>query len=257
MINRNWWAPTFVLSAMVAGTLLLAFPLLAQQQSSASPDTSSQGQSKVGEKSGENKDPAIQEQKSPKNDRIFFALPNYLTVENAKQIPPLTTGQKFKLVARGAFDPVEFPYVGVLALIDQGENEDPSYGQGSKGYAKRYGAAFADTAIENFMVGAVFPSLLHQDPRYYQSGEGGFFRRAGYAALRVFITRPDSGKKQFNYSEWAGSALAAALSNPYHPPHDRTALNSANIWLTQLWGDAVAYELKEFWPDIRRKLRKE
>ena len=256
MISRNRWTPTFVLGAMVIGTLLLALPLLAQQQNPASVDTSSQGQSKTGEKSGDNKDPAIQEQKNPKDDRIFWTLPNYLTVENGKQIPPLTTGQKFKLVALGVFDPVEYPYVGVLALIDQAENDDPSYGQGFAGYAKRYGAAFADTAIENFMVGAVFPSLLHQDPRYYQSGKGGFFRRAGYAALRVFITRSDSGKKQFNYSEWAGSALAAALSNTYHPPHDRTALNSTNIWLTQIWGDAVSFELKEFWPDIRRKLHK-
>jgi hypothetical protein len=256
MISRNWWAPTSVLGAMVIGTLLLAFPLPAQQQNPAPADTSSQSQSKTGEKSGDNKDPAIQEQKSPTNDRLFFVLPNYLTVENGKQIPPLTTGQKFKLVALGTFDPVEFPYVGALALIDQAENTDPSFGQGFAGYAKRYGAAFADTTIENFMVGAVFPSLLHQDPRYYQLGKGGFFHRAGRAALRVFIARADSGNKQFNYSELAGSALAAALSNTYHPPHDRTALNSANIWLTQIWGDAVSFELKEFWPDIRRRLHK-
>ena len=262
MINQGSWAPAFIFRAMVIGTLLLAFPLLAQQQNPASVDASSQGQSKAGEKSGEKQDPPIQEQKSPKqeqkpeDDRLFFLLPNYLTVENAKNTPPLTTGQKFKLVALGTFDPVEYPYVGVLAAIDQAEDTDPSFGQGLKGFAKRYGAAFADTTIENFMVGAVFPSLLHQDPRYYQSGKGGFFHRAGYAALRIFITRTDSGKTQFNYSEWAGSAVAAALSNTYHPPHDRTALNSANIWVTQLWGDAVSYELKEFWPDIRRKLHR-
>ena len=256
MISRNRWTPTFVLVAMVIGTLLLASPLVAQQQSPACADTSSQGQSKTGEKSADNKDPAIQEQKSPKNDRLFYVLPNYLTVENSKHIPPLTTGQKFKLVALGTFDPVEYPYVGVLALIDQAENTDPSFRQGFVGYAKRYGAAYADTTIENFAVGAVFPSLLHQDPRYFQSGQGGFWRRAGYAALRVFITRTDSGKSQFNYSEWVGSALAAALSNTYHPPQDRNALNTANIWVTQLWGDAVSFEVKEFWPDIRRKLHK-
>jgi hypothetical protein len=263
MINRNRWTPTFVLGAMVIAVLFLAFPLLAQQQSPASADTSPQGQSKAGEKSGDNKDPAIQEQKSPnqeqekpKDDRLFFLLPNYLTVENAKNIPPLTTGQKFKLVALGVFDPVEYPYVGVISLIDQAENTDPKYGQGVTGYAKRYGAAFADTAVENFMVGAIFPTLLHQDPRYYRSGKGGFFRRAGDAALRIFVTRTDSGKTQFNYSELVGSAVAAALSNTYHTPQNRNALNNANIWLTQLWGDAVGFEVKEFWPDIKRKLHK-
>jgi len=223
MINRNRWTSTFVLGAMVIALLFLAFPLLPQQQTPASADASSQGPSKTGEKRENKSDPPIQKRPSPENDRIFWTLPNYLTVENAKQIPPLTKGQKFKLVALGAFDPVEFPYVGAIALIDQAENSDPSFGRGFTGYAKRYGAAFADTAIENFMVGAVFPSLLRQDPRYYQLGKGGFFHRAGYAALRVFITRTDSGTKQFNYSELAGSAVAAALSNTYHPPHDRTA----------------------------------
>ena len=256
MINRNGWAPTSAFGAMVIGTLLLAFPLPAQQQNPASADTTSQSQSKTGEKSGDNKDPAIQEKKSPTNDRLFYVLPNFLTVENSKKIPPLTTGQKFKLVALGTFDPIEFPYVGILALIDQAENTDPSFRQGFVGYAKRYGAAYADTTIENFMVGAIFPSVLHQDPRYYQLGKGGFWHRAGYAALRVFITRTDSGKKQFNYSELAGSALAAAISNTYHPPQDRTALDSANIWWEQILGDVAGYELKEFWPDIRRKLHK-
>ena len=263
MINRNRWARTFVLRAMVIGILWLAFPLLGQQQSSAPADATSQAQAKAGEKNGENKDPAIQEQKSPKqeqnkpeNDRLFFLLPNYLTVENAKQNPPLTTGQKFKLVALGTFDPVEYPYIGVLAGIDQAENTDPSYRQGLKGYGKRYALAFADTTVENFMVGAALPSLLHQDPRYFQLGKGGFWHRAGYAASRMFITRTDSGKTQFNYSEWVGSAVAAALSTTYHPPTDRNALNSANTWATQLWGDAVSFELKEFWPDIKRKLHR-
>jgi hypothetical protein len=256
MINRNSWAPTVVLGAIVIGTLWLAFPLLAQQQNPAPADTSSQAQPKPGENSANNNDPAIQQQKKPENDRIFWALPNYLTVENSKQIPPLTTGQKFKLVALGTFDPVEFPYVGVLAGIDQAENDDPSYRQGFKGYAKRYGAAYADTTVENFMVGAVLPSLLHQDPRYFQLGKGGFWHRAGYAALRIVVTRTDSGKNQFNYSELVGSAAAAAISVTYHPAHDRTVSNAVNIWVTQLWGDALAFEIKEFWPDIKRKLHK-
>ncbi|MGO8735883.1 MAG: hypothetical protein ACLQVM_24160 [Terriglobia bacterium] len=189
MISRNRWAPTFVLVAMVIATLLWAFPLLAQQQNPASADTSSQGQSKTGEKSADNKDPAIQEQKSPKNGRLFYVLPNYLTVENSKHIPSLTTGQKFKLVALGTFDPVEYPYVGVLTLIDQAENTDPSFRQGFVGYAKRYGAAYADTTIENFAVGAVFPLLLHQDPRYFQSGEGGFYHANRFREKTIQLLR--------------------------------------------------------------------
>ena len=256
MMSPTRWTPRLVLCAIVIGTLLLPFPSRAQQQNPAPADTASQGQSKPAEKSGSNDDPAIELQKKPENDRIFWALPNYLTVKDSKQIPPLTTGQKFKLVALGTFDPVEFPYVAVIAGIDQGENDDPSYGQGFKGFAKRYAVAYADTTVENFMVGAVLPSLLRQDPRYFQLGKGGFWHRAGYAALRIFITRTDSGKNQFNYSELVGSAAAAGISVTYHPEHDRTVSNAANIWVTQLWGDALGFEVKEFWPDIKRKLLK-
>jgi hypothetical protein len=230
--------------------------LPAQQQSPAPADTSSQGQSKTGEKSGDNKDPAVEEKKSPSNDRLFYVVPNYLTVENSTAIPPLTVGQKFKLVALGAFDPFEYPYVGAIAGINQAEKSDLSYGYGFGAYAKRYASAFADTTIENFMVGAVLPSLLHQDPRFYELGKGGFRRRARYAALRIVFTRTDSGKKQFNYSEVAGSAIAAAISNTYHSPQDRNALNAVNTWWEQVVGDLLSYEVKEFWPDIHRRLHR-
>ena len=261
MMKPKLWARALALCAIMIGTLLAAFPLAAQQQDPPSTGTVSQGPSKADDKKSDSDDPPIEVQQSPKpadqkpqNDRLFFLLPNYLTVETANKLPPLTTGQKFKLVALGDFDPIEYPYVAILAGVSQAENADPAYKQGFKGYAKRYGASFADTTIENFMTGAIFPSLLHEDPRYFQSGKGGFWRRAGYAASRMIITRTDSGKAQFNYSEWAGSAVAAAISVTYHPVQDRSAASAANVWVGQLWGDALSYEIKEFWPDIKRKL---
>jgi hypothetical protein len=222
-------------------SLLLALPLLAQQP----PPPVAGGN-----------DNETKEQNSPENDRLFWTLPNYLTVENAKGIQPLTTAQKFKLVARQSFDPVQFPYIGFLALIGQASHSEPTYGQGAEGYAKRYGTSFADVTIANFTTGAICPSLFRQDPRYYQMGKGGFFRRAGYAVSRIFITRTDSGRRQFNYSEIAGNAMAAALTDAYHPAHDRTAENTMSVWWTQTGWDAMSNEAVEFWPDIRRKLRR-
>jgi hypothetical protein len=101
-------------------------------------------------------------------DRLFFALPNFLTLENAGQVPPLTTGQKYKVVALGSFDPMQIVWYGALSGICQAENCEPGYGQGWAAYAKRFGAYAADGTIENFFVGAILPSMLHQDPRYFQ-----------------------------------------------------------------------------------------
>jgi hypothetical protein len=215
--------------------------------------------------------------KGTPNDRLFLALPNFLTVEGSGKVAPLTTGQKFKLVARGAFDKVQLPWYLSLAAISPAENSEPGYGQGWEGYGKRFASAFADGATENFLVGAVFPSLLHQDPRFFQSSEGSLRHRTGYAMSRIFVTRTDSGHSQFNYSEIFGSAMAAAIStNTYHPrafittrydpatnmvtqvhnASDRTLPNTISVWGTQVAYDTLTDVIKEFWPDIHRKMAK-
>ena len=180
-----------------------------------------------------------------------------MTVENAKKLPPLTAGEKFKLVAKGTFDRAEYPFIGTEALVAQLDHDDEqSLRQGLPGYAKRYALAFGDTTVGNFMTGAVVPSVLHQDPRYYQLGTGGFFHRALYAAGRVFVIRGDSGHNQFNASEILGNALAGGISNFYHPRGDRTLAGNVEVWYTQTAWDWVGFELKEFWPDLRRLLHK-
>ncbi len=226
------------------------------RQEPTSSSSSQQAQTPDKNKNDQQKDPQNQSS-GTSNDRLFFTLPNFLTLENVNQVPPLTTGQKYKVVARSSFDYVQYPWYGFLAGISQAENSEPGYGQGAAGYGKRYGAAWADGTLENFMTSAVFPSLLRQDPRFFQSGEGGFWHRTGYAMSRVIITRGDSGHSQANFSEIIGSALAAGISTySYHPRADRTLRNSASVWGSQIGYDTLTYVVKEFWPDIRRKIHK-
>jgi hypothetical protein len=196
-------------------------------------------------------------QSGTSKDRLFFALPNFLTLENAGQVPPLTAAQKFKVTIRSSFDPVEYFWYGALAGISQAENSEAGYGQGGTGYGKRYGAYFADGTIENLTTSAVFPSLLHQDPRYFQMGTGGVWHRMGYAVSRIFVTRTDSGHSQINYSELIGSATAAGISTfTYHPVGERHLSNALSVWGSEVGYDTLTYVIKEFWPDIRRKLRR-
>jgi hypothetical protein len=198
---------------------------------------------------------APQSQATTSNDRLFDLIPNFLTLENADKVPPLTPAQKFKTVARGAFDWGQFVWYGILSGLSQAENSEPGFGQGAEGYGKRYGAYFADGTLENFMVGAALPSLFRQDPRFYQKSHGSFLHRLGYAASRIVITRGDSGSAQFNFSEIVGSAVASGISTySYHPHSDRTIANTASVWGTQVGYDTMSLVFKEFWPDIRKKL---
>lgn len=71
---------------------------------------------------------------------------------------------------------------------------------------------------------------------------------------RLFVTRTDSGETRFNYSESIGNATAAAISNVYYPAEERTAARNAKTFGFLTLYDGLSNELKEFWPDIRRKL---
>jgi hypothetical protein len=242
----------------------------ASQQSSSQQSSSQQPSSQQPPDKGKNAPNTSGKVEGTSNDRLFYTLPNFLTLQSKDQLPPMSAKDKYKVVALGTFDYVEYPWWGLLAAIAQAQNSEPALGQGWVGYAKRYGITAGDSLVENFMVGAVFPSALHQDPRFYQSGQGGFFRRTGYAVGRIFVTRSDSGHKQFNYSEIFGAATAAAISTyTYHPsstyistptnPHlfvgsDKTLSNTLDTWGTQLTLDTVTLVVKEFWPDIHRKM---
>jgi len=107
--------------------------------------------------------------------------------------------------------------------------------------------------------------------RFFQSSKGGFFKRFTYAASRIVITRGDSGKKEFNFSEIFGAAAASTISTYSYHPHpgyhpgpgveyiasDRTISNTLSVWGSQVGYDTITLVIKEFWPDIRRKVKKQ
>ena len=184
--------------------------------------------------------------------RILFIIPNYRTYPTLNPYVPISSGEKFKLAARDSFDPGTFLLAGVLGGLGQWNNSNPSYGQGAAGYGRYFGAAYGDLMIGNFMTVGVFPSLLHQDPRYFRRGTGSTVSRIGYAVSQIFRTHNDSGRIQFNYSEIFGNATAAGISTAYRPDN-RNMGDVASTWATQIGLDAVGNVLKEFWPDIQSK----
>jgi hypothetical protein len=268
---RELWGIAFVLLVMVMVQLATAPGTFAQDQPQNPPPASAQPappaqQSSAPAAAAAPSPSALPDKPEPaqndkdkgqtpgSKDRLFYAMPNFSTVESSQHLPPLTTGQKFKLVTRSAFDPFQFAWYGAIAGVSQATNSEPGYGQGWGAYWIRYASAFGDGLTESYMVGAVFPSILKQDPRYYELGHGSFLHRTGYALSRLVITRSDAGKTQFNASEIFGSAVAAGIvTYSYHPHEDKTLSNTASVWGTQVAYDAIAIELKEFWPDLRRK----
>jgi hypothetical protein len=184
--------------------------------------------------------------------RIFGIVPNHNTLPDLSMAAPLSAGGKFKLAGADSFDQAAFLLAGIYAGAGQWQRQYPAFGLGAAGFAKRYGTAYADQVIGNYMSEAVFPTMLHQDPRYYRMSHGAFIKRTTYAVSRIFVTRSDSGAERFNFSQVAGIATSAAIANLYYP--DRSFSSTIQRFGLQLGSGGVFNVLKEYWPDIRQKL---
>lgn len=163
---------------------------------------------------------AAEQIRAEEKQRIGGVLPDFYTsyVFNAA---PLTTKQKFSLATHATFDPVAMIGVAFAAGAEQANNSYAGYGQGAAGYGKRFAAKFVDGRSSDYLTHAIFPALLHQDPRYYYQGTGTVKSRLAHAINSAFVARNDSGRSMPNYSYLLGDLSSGALSNLYYPKADR------------------------------------
>jgi hypothetical protein len=161
--------------------------------------------------------------KVEEHQRVLGAIPNFY-VSYIPNAAPLTSHQKFKLAFKTVIDPFTLVMVAGTAGVEQAQNHFIGYGQGTEGYAKRFGAGYADTISGTFIGGAILPSLLKQDPRYFYKGTGSVGFRFLYAIANSVICKGDNRKWQFNYSGILGSLAAGGISNIYYPAQDRNGL---------------------------------
>lgn len=190
-----------------------------------------------------------------KPERIFGVVPTY-TITNARNARSLKSSEKFKLFYQTTLDPFPTVAYALQAGVSQASDTHNGYGQGAAGYAKRFGAALGDGTSARFFSTYAFPSLLHQDPRYFRKGQGGGWSRTGYAISRGFVTRSDSGSTQPNWSNMLGKLAGGALSNAYYPVEDRGAELTFTRVVISLGFQTLGNLGIEFWPEIRQKLFK-
>jgi hypothetical protein len=159
---------------------------------------------------------AEEEIKLQEKQRVLGILPNFY-VSYIPDAFPLNSKQKFELAWKTTIDPVTLILTGAIAGVEQARNDFSGYGQGAQGYAKRFGASYADTVIGTFIGSAILPSLLKQDPRYFYKGTGSIRSRILYAIANSVVCKGDNQRWQPNYSNIFGSLAAAGISNLYYP----------------------------------------
>ena len=189
----------------------------------------------------------------PPDKRVFWIIPNYRTYSLQQRYEPISRSEKFKIATDDAFDRGTFALAALFGGYADIRKATPSFGHGAAAYGRYFGASFGDWAIGDYMTEGIYPSLLHQDPRYFRRGMGNGWSRLGYAIGQTFWTHNDSGRMQFNFSEIAGNSTAAAIGMAYYPDN-RDAGSAASQLGLQIGLDMAGDVLKEFWTDLHRKL---
>jgi hypothetical protein len=182
--------------------------------------------------------------------RILGIVPNFRAVSVDEKLPPQSVKEKFTSTAEDSFDYSAIIFAAGQAAVAQVQNSYPEFHQGAPGYGRYFWHTFTDQTSENFFVQAILPTALHQDSRYYTKGHGGPLKRSLYSFSRVLITRDDSGREDFNYSEVVGAGAASGISALYYPSVYQTWTKVGQRWLTDVIIDGATYTFQEFWPDL-------
>jgi Carboxypeptidase regulatory-like domain len=199
---------------------------------------------------------ATEEVKEQEHQRVLGVFPNfYITFH--PDAPPLTTKLKFQLAWKSSSDPITIVGTGFFAGLQQAGDEYPEFGQGAQGYGKRFGAAYADVIASTFLSGAVFPSLLKQDPRYFYKGTGSTRSRIWRAVSNSIICKGDNGRWQTNYSNILGSFAGAAISSTYYPTKNQASVVLSNGFIrmgeSSLTGVIQEFVLPKLMKQSKRK----
>jgi hypothetical protein len=197
--------------------------------------------------------PAKSQKHEEEHPRLFWILPTYSVIDS-KSAHPLTARGKFRLFVKDKTDPFTIGWVAFNAGLAQTNNDLPGYGQGAAGYGKRFGAGLADETAGGFFGTFLFPSVLHQDPRYYRLGAGPFKRRFGHALIRPVLTHKDSGGRTFNWSGILGSLATSSLSNAYYPEDNRGVGATFSRVAMSLPFSMIDELVNEFGPDLEKKM---
>jgi hypothetical protein len=178
--------------------------------------------------------------------RVLGVIPNFY-VSYVPDAAPLNTRQKFQLGWKSTIDPFSLGIAAFIAGVEQADNEFSGYGQGAQGYAKRFGASYADLVSGTFIGSAILPSLFKQDPRYFYKGTGSRKSRFFYAVANAVICKGDNGRWQPNYSNMLGSLAAGGISNLYYPASNRNGVGlTFENALIGIGGSAASAVVQEF-----------
>jgi hypothetical protein len=171
---------------------------------------------------------------------------------NATRLSPW---QKFQLAANNSVSPPTFGIAIISAAWGQALDRPYGYGEGGEAFGKRFGANMARSASDNFFGTFLVASILGEDPRFYVRRHLSFKQTLKYAAVRVAVTRNDSGDRTVNFAGLLGPLASESLANTYYPEGNRGPTSTFSRYGSDLAWKFGGNILRQYWPAINKKLR--
>ena len=197
---------------------------------------------------------APSDEEQPK--RILGLMPNYRAVSAGVRPPPPSAKESFIIATENNFDYSQFVFVGLTSLMAEGTNTHTEFGKGARGYWSYYWRGYIDKSDGDYLIIFAFPTLFHEDERYFAMGQGGFWKRVEYSGMSVFITPNYHGKNTFNWAEILGRGVSQAVSLTYYPSEVATPSSYFSKFGYAVGRDALTNVFREFYPDIARTVFK-
>lgn len=167
----------------------------------------------------------------------------------------LNRWQKFQLAANNSVSVATFGTALIASGLSQADESPLGFGQEWGGYGKRFGADMARSASNNLFGTFLIASTLHQDPRFYVRKNLSFSQSVHYAAVRLVITRSDSGERAVNYSGMLGTLASEALANTYYPEANRGVHSIFVRYASDMGWRLAGNMLRQYWPKINKRLK--
>ncbi len=218
---------------------------LAQAQSNAA---QAQSNSTPAQRDDSGKATVPADEQQPK--RILGLMPNYRAVSAGVRPPPPGAKESFIIATENNFDYSQYVFVGLTSLMAEGSNTHPEFGKGVGGYWSYYWRGYIDKSAGDYLIIFAFPTLFHEDERYFAMGQGSFWKRVEYSSMSVFITPNYHGKNTVNLAEILGRGVSQAVSLTYYPSAVATPSSYFSKFGYAVGRDALTNVFREFYPDI-------
>jgi hypothetical protein len=165
---------------------------------------------------------------------------------------PLDLKHKYLYSLDRVVGPLRLVGFAAHAGLDQVWKQPEQWGSQPESFGMRVASHFGAGLLKE-TIGFGVRAADGEDPRYFRSGQGGAWKRTGYALGHTFWVHKDDGSMMPAYSMFIADFVTPAVVQQWRPGAF-TGLREIRSGTLGMAANSITSVWQEFWPDLRKKL---